>query len=114
MMETFITEPEIGEILFTKSYKGASITYGRRFLMETPDQIWEKLTKSITSGAPTAALADLYNDYLQARYSAVMPWRWQKMLKLAKVAEPLPWVKYVDFGRLQTFPDIILRREVLV
>lgn len=108
MMETFITD-RIGEILFTKAYKGASVTYGRRFLMETPDMIWEKLTKSIVSGAPTAALADLYNDYLQARYSA-NAMEMQKMMKLAKV-EPLPWVKYVDFGRLQTFPDIILRRK---
>ncbi len=108
MMETFITD-RVGEIMFTTGYKGASITYGRRFLIETPDQIWNKLQYAIKNGAPTAALYDLYNDYLQARYSA-NALEMQKMMKLAKI-EPLPWVKYEEFARLQTFPDIILRRK---
>lgn len=108
MMETFITD-RIGEILFGQSYVGASITYGRRFLIETPDQIWDKLQSARKDGAPTAALMDLYNDYLQARYSS-NAMEMTKMLKLAKI-EPLPFVKFEEFGRLQTFPDIILRRK---
>lgn len=108
MMETFITD-KIGQILIGKSYKGASISYGRRFLMETPDAIWTKLQAAFVAGAPTAALYDLYDDYLQARYSA-NAMELSRMQKLARV-EPLPWVKFADFGRLQTFPDIILRRK---
>lgn len=108
MMETFVTD-RIGEIVIGPNYKGASINYGRRFLMETPDQIYNKLQASITAGAPATALYDLFDDYLQARYSANNI-ELIRMQKLARV-EPLPWVKFVDFGRLQSFPDIILRRK---
>lgn len=108
MMETFITDL-VGEILFTQNYKGASITYGRRFMIETPDQIWAKLQSARKDGAPYSALMDLYMDYLEARYSS-NAMELYKMQKLAKI-EPLPFATYVEFGRLQTFPDIILRRK---
>lgn len=108
MIETFITDI-IGEFLYGLSYKGASITAGRRFNIETPDEIWKKLQDAIKNGAPTTALQDLYNDYLQSRYSS-NAMEMQKLLKLAKV-EPLPWIKFEEFARLQTFPDIILRRK---
>lgn len=108
MMETFITN-KVGQVFFGLNYKGASVTYGRRFLIETPDEIWLKLQNARKSGAPTAALYDLYNDYLQARYSA-NAMEMQKMMKLVKI-EPLPFVQYEEFARLQTFPDIILRRK---
>lgn len=107
-VETFVTNL-LGEFLFGEGYKGASITAGRRYLIETPDQIWLKLQSARKDGAPTAALNDLYNDYLQSRYSADSM-EMQKMLKLAKI-EPLQFVKYEEFARLQTFPDIILRRK---
>ena len=108
MVETFITDL-LGQFLFQQSYKGASITSGRRYMIETPDEIWQKLQSARKDGAPTAALYDLYNDYLQARYSA-NAMEMQKMLKLAKI-EPLPFVRYDEFARLQTFPDIILRKK---
>jgi hypothetical protein len=107
MMETFVTDM-VAQIIISQSYQGASVTYGRRFLIETPDEIWEKLQKSIGK-APFCALMDLYNDYLQARYSS-NAMEMQKMLKLALI-EPLPFVNYVDFARLQTFPDVILRQK---
>jgi hypothetical protein len=108
MVETFITDL-IGGYLFGQAYKGSSITAGRRYMIETPDEIWEKLQSARKDGAPTAALYDLYNDYLQARYSA-NAMEMQKMLKLAKI-EPLPFVRYDEFARLQTFPDVILRKK---
>ncbi len=108
MIETFVTDL-LGQFLYGVGYKGASITSGRRYLIETPDEIWEKLQSARKDGAPTTALYDLFNDYLQSRYSA-NAMEMQKMLKLAKI-EPLPFVKYEEFARLQTFPDIILRRK---
>lgn len=107
-METFVTDL-IGQVLFGQSYKGASITAGRRYMIETPDEIWNKLENARKNGAPTAALYDLYNDYLQSRYSA-NAMEMAKMLKLAKI-EPLPFVQYSEFARLQTFPDVILRQK---
>jgi hypothetical protein len=107
-IEKFVTDL-IGQRMFGQGYQGASVTAGRRYLIETPDEIWLKLQTARKEGAPTAALYDLYNDYLQARYSA-NAMEMQKMMKLAKI-EPLPFVKYDEFARLQTFPDIILRQK---
>lgn len=107
-VEKFVTDL-IASFMFTTAYKGCSVTAGRRYMIETPDEIWEKLTKSIKDGAPIAALYDLYNDYLQSRYSADAM-EMQKMLKLAKI-EPLPFVKYEQLGAVKTLPDIILRRK---
>lgn len=109
MMETFITDL-VGQLMFGQGYKGASVTYGRRFNIETPDEIWKKLQDAIKNGSPTTALDDLYNDYLQSRYSA-NAMEMQRLLKLAKI-EPLPYVKYEEFARLQTFPDLLLRRKL--
>ena len=107
-IEKFVTDL-IGQFMFNQAYGGSSVTAGRRYLIETPDEIWVKLQAARKDGAPTTALYDLYNDYLQARYSA-NAMEMQKMMKLAKI-EPLPFVKYDEFARLQTFPDIILRRK---
>lgn len=107
-IEKFVTDL-IGQFMFNQAYAGSSITAGRRYLIETPDEIWLKLQTARKEGSPTTALYDLYNDYLQARYSA-NAMEMQKMMKLAKI-EPLPFVKYDEFARLQTFPDIILRRK---
>ena len=108
MIETFVTNL-LGQFKYGQGYKGASITAGRRYMIETPDEIWVKLQSARKDGAPTTALYDLFNDYLQSRYSS-NAMEMQKMLKLAKI-EPLPFVKYDEFARLQTFPDIILRRK---
>lgn len=107
-METFIVDM-LGQIEFGASYKGANVTAGRRYMIETPDEIWQKLEDARKNGAPTSALYDLYNDYLQSRYQA-NSMEMTKYLKLAKI-EPLPFVKYEDLGKLQTFPDVILRKK---
>lgn len=107
-METFCVDM-IGFVVIGPAYGGASITEGRRYMIETPDEIWQKLQSARKDGAPTAALYDLYNDYLQARYSA-NAMELEKMLNLAKI-EPLPFAKYEEFGRLQQFPDQILRKK---
>ncbi len=108
MMETFVTNL-VGEKIFGLSYKGASVTYGRRFLIESADEIWAKLQSARKDGAPTTALYDLYNDYLQSRYSS-NAMEMQRLLKLAKI-EPLPFVKYDEFAKMQTFPDVIVRKK---
>lgn len=107
-VEKFVTDLIAG-YMFRTAYKGCSVTAGRRYMIETQDKIWEKLTASIKNGAPMAALYDLYNDYLQARYSA-NAMEMQKMTKLAKI-EPLPFVKYEELAKLLSFPDTILRRK---
>lgn len=96
VMETFIVN-SIGQILFQSGYKGASITYGKRYLIETPDELWKKYEDARRNGAPTSALDDLYNDYLQARYSA-NALELEKYGKLARV-EPYKHLLLSELGK---------------
>lgn len=107
-METFVVDM-IGSYYLGTSYKGASITYGKRYLIETPDEIWTKYESARKNGAPTAALDDLYNDYLQARYSA-NALELQKYTTLAKV-EPYKHIIISDLGNRSDVPvDIMMRK----
>lgn len=108
MMETFITDL-VGMKMVGKTYKGASITYGKRYLIETPDELWKKYQDARDSGAPTAILDDLLNDYLQSRYSA-NAMELQKQLKFVAV-EPSPHITITEMGLFPQFPpDIMLKK----
>lgn len=107
-METFITDL-IGELKYAAAYGGASVTYGKRFIIESPDDIWKKVQAAVKDGAPVASCYDLYNDYLQSRYSA-NSLEMQKQLKLAKI-EPLPFLPYEHLGRITNFPLNILLKK---
>lgn len=108
MMETFITDL-VGMKLIGKGYKGASITYGKRYLIETPDELWKKYQDARDNGAPTAILDDLLNDYLQSRYSA-NAMELQKQLRFIAV-EPSPHITITEMGLFPEFPpDIMLRK----
>jgi hypothetical protein len=107
-IEKFVTDL-IGQFMYNRAYGGSSVTAGRRYLIETPDEIWLKLQTARKEGSPTTALYDLYNDYLQARYSA-NAMEMQKMMKLAKI-EPLPFVKYEELSSNSAIPAVILRQK---
>lgn len=107
-METFITDL-IGSIMFNQSYKGASICYGTRYMIETPDEIWNKYSDARAKGAPTSALDDLYCDYLNSRYSA-NNMELQKQLKLMKV-EPYQHFTLIDMAGISAFAqDELLKK----
>jgi len=57
-----------GTFLFG-TYSGASINYGRRFLVESPDKIWEKYSKARQTGAPKATLNYLLMQFYQSEYA---------------------------------------------
>lgn len=105
-MEKFVIDL-IGGFMFQRSYKGASITYGKRYLIETPDELWTKYENARKNGAPTSALDDLYNDYLQARYSA-NALELDKYLKLSKV-EPY---KHLMLGDLSNAPATVKMKKL--
>jgi len=52
------------------TYEGASISYGRRFLVESPDVIWEKYSKARQSGAPKCSLNYLLMQFYQSEFSS--------------------------------------------
>ncbi|MBO9151919.1 hypothetical protein ACFOTA_06860 [Chitinophaga sp. GCM10012297] len=67
-IEKFVTQ-ELGTFYFPKSFKGCSVNYGRRYLVESPDTIWEKYINARTSGAPQSSLDELLRDYYYTKYS---------------------------------------------
>lgn len=107
VMETFVVD-KIGANLLGATYKGASITYGRRYMIETPDELWKKYEDARKSGAPSAALDDLYSDYLQARYVA-NTLELRKYTVLAKI-EPY---KHFSLGDLKGMPGEMANKKLL-
>lgn len=84
----------MGQFIYPQSYKGSSINYGRRFLIETPDEIWEKYEKARTANAPVSALNDILREYYQARYASDSI-ELAKYLKLMRV-EPLVHISIMN------------------
>lgn len=58
----------IGVYYFPKTFDRSFIQYGRRYLIETPDQIWEKYLKAKNEQAPDTTLDILLNQYLESEY----------------------------------------------
>lgn len=58
----------MGKIMYKELFKGANIKYGRRFLIETPDVLWDKYIKAKEAQSPISALDYLYTQFLMAEY----------------------------------------------
>lgn len=82
----------------TQSYPGSSVNYGRRYMIEGPDTIWEKYSKARKEGAAISVLDDLLLEYYETKYSSD-PVKLAIMLKLMKVE---PFVHY-KIGEVQAF-----------
>ena len=59
----------IGEFYLREAFKGSSINYGRRFLVESPDQIWKKYENAKKIGSPKVTLDYLLNQFYQAEFA---------------------------------------------
>lgn len=58
----------IGKYNFPETFEYAIIQYGRRYLIETPDQIWEKYLKSKKENAPISTLDLLLLQYYESEF----------------------------------------------
>ncbi|WP_346320777.1 hypothetical protein [Chitinophaga sp. YIM B06452] len=67
-MEKFVTDA-MGEFMYPQTYKPSSVSYGRRYLIESPDTLWEKYEKARGAGSPQCTLDELLKDYFHAKYS---------------------------------------------
>lgn len=65
-------------------YKGSSVNYGRRFMLEGPDVLWEKYQDAKLKGVAISALDDMLYDYYEAKYGTD-PVKLYIMQKLTKV-----------------------------
>lgn len=67
-LEKFITD-KVAKFMYT-TYKGCSINYGKRFVLESYDQIWTKYQDARVKGSPMSVLDNLLIDYYESRYSS--------------------------------------------
>lgn len=58
----------IGKFYYPLTFKEAFIQYGRRYLIETPDQIWEKYKTAKQADAPISSLDILLSQYVESEY----------------------------------------------
>ncbi len=58
----------IGGFYLGQTYKGSSINYGRRYLMEAPDVVWKKYQDARLKGAPMATLTHILMQYFQSEF----------------------------------------------
>lgn len=82
-IETFIINMCAG-LMYGSSYKGCSVKYGDRYIMEGPDEIWLKYSDAKTKGASQAVLDDLLRDYYESKFYG-NPLALQKAMKQMKV-----------------------------
>ncbi len=68
-VEKFITDL-LGAFYFGLTYKGSTIIYGKRYQIESPDQMLIKLTDAKKNGAPEQIVMNLYIEYLQTQFGS--------------------------------------------
>jgi hypothetical protein len=86
-MEKFLTDL-MGDFYFRGNYKGSTIIYGKRFQIESPDQIWKKFTEGKIGHIPEFMLKNILLEWIQASY-ANDPYEMAKQIKILK-ADPYP------------------------
>jgi hypothetical protein len=64
----FILDHIIGWEL-QRNYVGASVSYGRRYMIESPDSIWDRYQKARSTSSPDI-LDDMLLDYIETKYSS--------------------------------------------
>ena len=57
-----------GEFYYSESYKGSTVAYGRRFLIETADQVWNKYLTAKKDKSNIGALDQLLEQFYESEY----------------------------------------------
>jgi hypothetical protein len=58
----------VGTFYAQGNYEGVSVNYGRRFLVEPPDKVWQKYQDAKAKGAPKVSLDYLLIQFYQSEY----------------------------------------------
>jgi len=58
----------VGKFYIRDNYEGASVNYGRRFLVEPPETIWNKYEKAKDEGSPKISLDYLLTQFYQSEF----------------------------------------------
>lgn len=84
----------MGEYYYPNTWKGASISYGRGYILETPTEIFDQYQKMVSGGSPDVMLNEQFEKYIKCLYQN-NPLAQAKYLKLFEV-EPFPHRKASD------------------
>lgn len=57
-------------IQVNQNYQGSSVNYGKRYIVESPDVLWEKYSNARTKGAAISVLDDLLLEYYESKYNS--------------------------------------------
>jgi len=82
----------IGFFYVRDNYEGASVNYGRRYLVEPPDVIWKKYETAKTNGSPKISLDYLLTQFYQSEFKDDM----QSMITAQKGIKIEPFVHKTD------------------
>lgn len=85
-------------IQINQNYTGASVNYGKRYIVESPDVLWEKYSNARQKGAASSILDDLLMEYYEAKYNSD-PVKLLMQMKLMKIE---PFVHY-KISEVSTF-----------
>jgi hypothetical protein len=96
-------------IQIDQNYPGASVNYGKRYMIESPDEIWMKYSEARIKGAATSVLDDLLLEYYEAKYNSD-PVKLSIQSKLMKV-EPFVHLTALQVGPL-LLTDLDFYRKV--
>jgi hypothetical protein len=58
------------QIQVSQSYAGSSVNYGKRYMLESPDVLWEKYQDARMKGAAASVLDDLLMEYYETKYDS--------------------------------------------
>lgn len=94
----------IGKYFFNDKFK-SNISYGRNYILETPDDIIQQYYDMRTNGVPEFMLDEQIERYLRALYQN-SPIQMAKYLKLLDV-EPFPHVSLIDAPTIITNPQML-------
>lgn len=109
-----------GEFYFPATFDKAVIQYGRRYLIETPDQIWDKYLEAKKDKAPVTTLDLLLSQFLESEFRENEQMFIYEMKKV-KLEPFVHWdieivkdlgVDQVDYYKKLYFSDWIQQKEI--
>lgn len=80
----FLLDNVIRLNLSLPGYAGASVNYGRRYMIEGPDEVWNKYSDARTKGGAVSVLDDLLMEYYETKFQTD-PVKLAIQIKLMKV-----------------------------
>ena len=91
--DKFIRDHQV-QVNINQNYVGSSVNYGKRYMLEGPDVLFEKYSKARLEGVAASVMDDLLLEYYEAKYDSD-PVKLAIQVKLMKV-EPFVHHKVSD------------------